>query len=370
MGQLWVKLDELKRENDDLRRQRGRSQDDRSSSPKDKGPGDVIINDLQKTRTDNESLRTQVNQLQKALREQQAVSGSLQDEYRRSKAALDAAQRSVEKARHDYRKLEASYAAVRAENEALRHKLSVSSSPAKTSNMVPAVPRTDSRLTENISERCRPSTIALHYTGLESQQWVDAKEAIEDDPDCCLEEADIVRLLCEGLMSTYVASQQLYNNVELVIMELLTRPTLATAVIESRLVTNTQCSPLPEDLADIVKFKLRQTADSVDTDVIISMSHGQQMDSGQTLEGLSLGSAGSKAVQAFLQEAALTTWPMTLHSPPMTLAVNDTRFDDVRHRLWWSCDQSHAHNVDLFVWPVLCDSEGGNILVKGCVCAS
>lgn len=35
MGQLWVKLDELKRENDDLRRQRGRSQDDRSSSPKE-----------------------------------------------------------------------------------------------------------------------------------------------------------------------------------------------------------------------------------------------------------------------------------------------------------------------------------------------
>ena len=34
MGQLWVKLDELKRENDDLRRQRGRSQDG-SSSPKE-----------------------------------------------------------------------------------------------------------------------------------------------------------------------------------------------------------------------------------------------------------------------------------------------------------------------------------------------
>lgn len=42
MGQLWVKLDELKRENDDLKRQRGRSQEDRCSSPKDKVylPGD------------------------------------------------------------------------------------------------------------------------------------------------------------------------------------------------------------------------------------------------------------------------------------------------------------------------------------------
>ena len=86
------------------------------------GPGDVIINDLHKTKTDNETLRTQVSQLQKTVRELQAVNAGLQDEYKRSKAALEAAQRSVEKARHDYKKLEVSFTSVKAENDLLRQK--------------------------------------------------------------------------------------------------------------------------------------------------------------------------------------------------------------------------------------------------------
>ena len=60
--------------------------------------------------------------------------------------------------------------------------------------------RTDGRMTENISERCRPTTVALRYNSLESQQWVDAKEAIEDGPGSHLEEGTIVSVLCHALM--------------------------------------------------------------------------------------------------------------------------------------------------------------------------
>ena len=86
------------------------------------GPGDVIINDLHKTKTDNETLRSQVAQLQKTVRELQAVNAGLQDEYKRAKAALEAAQRSVEKARHDYKKLEVSFANLKAENDTLKQR--------------------------------------------------------------------------------------------------------------------------------------------------------------------------------------------------------------------------------------------------------
>ena len=86
------------------------------------GPGDVIINDLHKTKTDNETLRSQVAQLQKTVRELQAVNAGLQDEYKRAKAALEAAQRSVEKARHDYKKLEVSFASLKAENDTLKQR--------------------------------------------------------------------------------------------------------------------------------------------------------------------------------------------------------------------------------------------------------
>ncbi|XP_070197424.1 uncharacterized protein [Littorina saxatilis] len=359
MGQLWVKLDELKRENDDLRRQLGKSQDDRCSSPKDKGPGDVIINDLLKTRTDNEGLKTQVTQLQKNVRELQAVNTSLQDEYKRSKAALDAAQRSVEKARQDYKKLESSLTSAKTENDSLKQKM--------TSSVKPMV-RADNRLTENISERCRPSNIALRYNALESQQWVDAKEALEDSPQAAqLDEGKIVHVLCQALMNMYSASRQLYANVELVICELLRQPTLATAIVQNGLVSSGHISVLPDDFADSVKQRLRQTTDSVDTDVILSMAtETHDPDTRNIVQTAS----SDKAVQNYLKECASSTWQMVVQNPPMKLVADDTAFDDGKHKLWWSCDQSRARKVDMFVWPVLYDYENGNVLVKGCVCAS
>ena len=40
--------------------------------------------------------------------------------------------------------------------------------------------RPDCKQVENINEKCRPSNIALSYNNLESQEWVDAKECLED----------------------------------------------------------------------------------------------------------------------------------------------------------------------------------------------
>ncbi|XP_025087487.1 uncharacterized protein LOC112560114 isoform X3 [Pomacea canaliculata] len=358
MGQLWVKLDELKRENDDLKRQRGRSQEDRCSSPKDKGPGDVIISDLQKTKTENEALKAQVAQLQKTVRELQAVNATLQDEYKRAKVALDAAQRSVEKARQDYKKLETSFTSAKTENDSLKQN-------RMTSSVKPMV-RADNRLTENISERCRPTTVALRYNTLESQQWVDAKEAIEEAPGMGLDECKVVGLLCQGLVSAYNAAGQLYNNVELVVAELLKRPTLATAIIENHLVSTAQLPALSDDVTDLVKQKLRQNADGVDTDVLCQMAADCQDPTVRNeLQKLS-----NKAIDEYLNECARVSWQMVVQSPPMRLVADDTKFDDVKHKLWWSCDQSRAQNVDMFVWPVLYDYENGNVLVKGCVYAS
>lgn len=66
------------------------------------------------------------------------------------------------------------------------------SSPAK------AVIRRDNRQFENINERCRPSVIAMKYDTLESQEWVDAKESLEDTTN--RDEEEIVKFLCFMLM--------------------------------------------------------------------------------------------------------------------------------------------------------------------------
>ena len=64
-------------------------------------------------------------------------------------------------------------------------------------SMLP-IGRTDNRLVENISEKCRPSNIAQLYNTLESQEWVDAKETLEDITD--FREEDIVQFLCACVM--------------------------------------------------------------------------------------------------------------------------------------------------------------------------
>jgi hypothetical protein len=58
---------------------------------------------------------------------------------------------------------------------------------------------------------------------------------------------------------------------------------------------------------------------------------------------------------------------MVIQQPPMCLCVEDTKFNDDHHKLWWSCDQSRASEIEFFVWPALYDYKNGNLLIKGCV---
>lgn len=50
----------------------------------------------------------------------------------------------------------------------------------RLTNSVKPMKRPDTRFFENINERCRPSTVAVQYNQLESQEWMDAKEALEE----------------------------------------------------------------------------------------------------------------------------------------------------------------------------------------------
>lgn len=63
---------------------------------------------------------------------------------------------------------------------------------------VKPLPRMDNRQVENLSEKCRPSNIAVAYNSLESQQWIEAKETLEDNTE--YDEETILRILCAILM--------------------------------------------------------------------------------------------------------------------------------------------------------------------------
>lgn len=68
MGQLWMKLDELKRENEELRRQGIKTQEEKRSTERSTGPGDVIIADLHKTRLENETLELKLQKAENTIK--------------------------------------------------------------------------------------------------------------------------------------------------------------------------------------------------------------------------------------------------------------------------------------------------------------
>ena len=78
----------------------------------------------------------------------------------------------------------------------------------------------------------------------------------------------------------------------------------------------------------------------------------------------------NKVLQKFMNQCTKVTWQMVIQHPPMWLSVDDQEFDDEKHKLWWSCDNTAACRIDFFVWPTLYDYKNGNLLIKGCVYTS
>lgn len=119
MGQLWVKLDELKRENEELRKQKGLAHEDRSTQPKTQhGPGA----ELNKIRQENEMFKSKVAKLEKTIKEMEVINSNVQDQYKSSKAALDATQKSMETVLKEYRMMEDSVKSIKSENDNLKQR--------------------------------------------------------------------------------------------------------------------------------------------------------------------------------------------------------------------------------------------------------
>lgn len=121
MGQLWVKLDELMRENEELKKKMlSMKADDKSLAAKSQGPGEVIISELHKCKSENDTLKAKLEKSMTSIKELEKVNMTLQDEFKRSKIAQELTQESLEKIRQERKTLESSLDCVRSENEGLK----------------------------------------------------------------------------------------------------------------------------------------------------------------------------------------------------------------------------------------------------------
>ncbi|KAK3780928.1 hypothetical protein RRG08_052084 [Elysia crispata] len=467
MGQLWVKLDELKRENDDLKRQRARSAEEHAGSPKSPksqaqiGQDETLSSDIQKVKAENDLLKAQVDKLQITIKEHQKINAGLQDEAKRSKVALEAAQKLAKKTREDCKKMEAALTTAKTGKEPVKQNnscflcvcvhlwhhllfslcmcpsvvpalvfsvyVSISCSsycswlfdssklcsfglldsrppkpsspsstapptPSKPTSSAPSAPHTppktassastapptppkpagvsgspkpaprprpDNRHTENIGEKCRPSNIAVAFTTLESQEWMDAKESLEDDE----EEENVLKFLCEILMSSYTVSSAILKSVESVIGHVLANPTAAVNMISEE--EAGRLSPLPAEISDLIGQKLRANYDKINTKDIVELAQKSSSCAPDVNPHWS-----NPTVRKYALECSAVTWQMAIQKPPMRMSTADSSFNGERHRLWWSCNHLNAKGIDFFIWPCLFDYNGGNLLMKGCVHAS
>lgn len=120
MGQLWMKLDELKRENDELKKKMvAKKADDKSLAAKSQGPGEVIISEFHKCKAENENLKASLEKSLNDIKDLERVNCTLQDEFKRTKIAHEMAQESLEKIRQERSTLETSLDSVKSENEGL-----------------------------------------------------------------------------------------------------------------------------------------------------------------------------------------------------------------------------------------------------------
>lgn len=347
MGQLWVKLDELKRENEELRKQKVVSTEDRSPASKTQhGPGA----ELNKIRQENEMLKSKVAKLEKTIKEMEVITTNVQDQYKSSKVALEATQKSMETVLKEYRLMEDSVKSIKTENDTLKQRVTRSVKP---------LPRLDNRQVENLSEKCRPSNIAVSYNSLESQQWIEAKESLEDNTN--YDEETILKILCSILMTTYECCKEIKDTSKSTISEIIRKPTLVVSDIQKALEGT---SKLPEELTDIIGQLYRKHYDSIDTDIICQIALSRVLKQFCEIDD---GCLQNKLVVAFARESANLAWQMVIQQPSMCLSVEDTKFNDDHHKLWWSCEQARASEIDFFVWPALYDYKNGNLLIKGCV---
>lgn len=353
MGQLWVKLDEIKRENDQLKKKlHDRMHDEKSTLSKSQGPGEVIIAELHKTKSENETLRSQLEKSITNIKELEKINATLQDEFKRTKISHDIAQKSLEKVKQEQRSLETSLDTVKNENDSLKMRLTHSVKPMK---------RADNRFVENINEKCRPSNIALMYNNLESQEWMDAKETLED---AGFENEEIVtQFLCEILMTTYIICSELLTDIENGISGLLSDP---CKILDSSFLDCAKSTAnLPDDLLHSIKEILRHNYDEINMESIVTKCKEkfQCDEEWEQFEGV----LNHKSINTYIEQCACITWQMVVQQTPMLLSTSDTQFDDDVHKLWWSCDKSNARLIKYFVWPALYDCKNGHLLVKGCV---
>ncbi|KAI8510867.1 hypothetical protein Bbelb_117830 [Branchiostoma belcheri] len=220
--------------------------------------------------------------------------------------------------------------------------------------------------TETEKIKLKTAKIAKNFTQIESKEWVEAKEALderfEDDRTNIQFLLDILECACQRarkVFDRFLSSEacRLHSPITSTTNTLPTEQTGGNRL------------DIPGSIQKEIMAFLRGTCGECDIeslieDAVAGMNEKHGEDIATALQ--------DTRVRSFVQACCRLAWQMAVQQPPLTTLTSNTHYDDRCHQLWYNSpppsksEGVSTGEIDFYIWPELRHS--GTVLQKGRVC--
>ncbi|CAH1263875.1 Hypp2791 [Branchiostoma lanceolatum] len=221
---------------------------------------------------------------------------------------------------------------------------------------------------ENISVKHRPAKIAEKFAQIESKEWVEAKEVLDDKSG---NERTNIQILLNMLEFACKRAQEVFDGFLSSEACRLYSPVAATTDILLR-EQNQNSGGYPKVPGSILKeitAFLKGTCGECDIESLTQSVVGKMKEVyGEDIVSI----LQDTHVMSFVQACCRLAWQMAVQQPPLTVLTCNTHYDDRCHQLWWNSPSPSRSKgvsrgeIDFYIWPEL--RQSGNVLQKGRVC--
>ncbi|CAH1264037.1 HSPA12B [Branchiostoma lanceolatum] len=212
---------------------------------------------------------------------------------------------------------------------------------------------------ENISAKHRPAKIAEKFAQIESKEWVEAKEVLDDKSD---DEKTNIQILLFMLKFVCKRAQEVFDGF---LSSEACRLYSPVATTRDSLLTeqnkNGEYSPkIPGSILKEITAFLKGTCGDCDIEsltqsVVDKMKEKHGEDIVPILQ--------DAHVSSYVQACCRLAWQMAVQQPPLTVLTSNTHYDDRCHQLWYSspppCKSKDfgRDEIDFYIWPELRHSD-------------
>ncbi|XP_066279210.1 trichohyalin-like [Branchiostoma lanceolatum] len=221
---------------------------------------------------------------------------------------------------------------------------------------------------ENISVKHRPAKIAEKFAQIESKEWVEAKEVLDERFD---DEKTNIQILLFMLKFACKCAQQVFDGfLSSEACRLYNPVATTTDILLTEQNQNSGGSPrVPGSILKEITAFLKGTCGDCDIESLMQ----SVVDKMKEVHGDDIAPILQDThVRSFVQACCRLSWQMAVQQPPLTVLTSNTHYDDKCHQLWYNSPPPSKSKgvsrdeIDYYIWPELRHSD--KVLKKGRVC--